>query len=65
METLAALFDGMPERHLCYHCHVYREGETLVTWHDAFGGLDIWISKRIDEAVVREFADRLGSILEE
>lgn len=63
MEAPATFLDDRPAGLFCSHCHVYREGTVVLQWHEAFSDDPLYVSRAVDEAMVRRFAEALGSTL--
>lgn len=61
--ALLAELEGIMKRHaepeLAIHFHVYRGGEVLLEWHDAFSQ-PMLMSASIPEEKVRAFSERIG-----
>jgi hypothetical protein len=51
---LAELAEHCAGPEICDHLHVYKDGQVLLEWHDAFS-VPFFVSKRIPEERVREF----------
>ena len=60
IEALATYLEDAPAGFFCSHCHVYRNGEVLLEWYDAFMDDPLYMSRTMSETVVREFATNLG-----
>jgi len=61
MQALAAYLETHPAGYVCSHCHVYRAGQVLLEWYDAFDGDPMYLARDVDEAAVRRLASAIGS----
>jgi hypothetical protein len=59
-EGLAAFLDDRPAGYFCTHCHVYRVGAMLPSWHDAFADDPFLVSRTVGAEAIAAFANRLG-----
>lgn len=59
LRELAELAESHAEPELAIHFHVYRNGEVLLQWYDAFGQ-PMLLSGALVESKVRAFAEPLG-----
>jgi len=64
IDLLADLAERCAEPELAVHVHVYRDGEVLLEWHDAFAQ-PMLLAGSLGENTVREFAAALGATVEE
>jgi hypothetical protein len=61
VEALAVFLEENPAGCFCDHFHVYRDGEVLLEWHDAFSDDPIYVSRSVGEHAIARFTEALGS----
>lgn len=61
LSELAEIMQTHAEMELAMHFHVYREGEVLLEWHDAFSQ-PMLLSGKVAEEDVRSFAEALQTV---
>ncbi len=64
LEGLAELAERFAAPEVATHLHIYKEGDILLEWYDAFFD-PLFVSKKIPEFRIREFCQKLGAKYEE
>ena len=59
IEALAQLTEKLAIPEVLFHLHIYKNGEVLLEWHDAFDN-PMLISKMIPEEKIQNFCVKLG-----
>ena len=59
LSGFVALTTGYAEPEVCDHLRVYRGNSIILSWHDLPSD-PIYVAKEIDEALLKDFCERLG-----
>jgi hypothetical protein len=59
IEELALIAERIAHPELAIHTHVYKPGQMILEWHDAFDN-PMLVDGRVDEYLVTEFARAIG-----
>jgi hypothetical protein len=64
LHELGDLAENCAGPEICDHLHVYKDGQVLLEWHDAFS-VPFFVSKRIPEDRMRQFCRKLDVTFKE